>query len=141
MTKIRQVPTRFLLMLSAFVLVFGALAVVPASPAAAESWSAWTVQYPYAHNGCTNVTDTPGGFSFTDACNRHDGCYGGRWASRATCDQWFLNDMLNKCRKYDYQLVARCGSYAYSYYWGVRWFGQKYYDSHGVLVRISTRIA
>jgi hypothetical protein len=129
------------LLMAALILISGLTLVggsVNAQSASAESSSTPTAEYPWAHNGCTGVTDYPGSANFTYACNHHDGCYGGHWADRATCDKWFLNDMMNYCSKLSFFLVTGCVAAAYPYYWGVRAFGQKYYDAAGVVVRINT---
>jgi hypothetical protein len=111
--------------------------MIGATPAFAESSSTLTPQYPWPHNGCTRVSDNPSGVSFTYACNHHDGCYARHWASRATCDAWFRNDMDNACKNGPWYLRGSCENYALIYYSGVRLFGQKYYDSKGELSRIN----
>lgn len=113
-------------------------AIVTVAPASAESSSTLTAQYPWPHNGCSVVTDNPTAASFTYPCNHHDGCYGGRWADRATCDQWFLNDMMNACRRLPYVMIGGCVAVAYVYYGAVRVLGQGFYDSNSQLARIST---
>jgi hypothetical protein len=111
---------------------------VGATPALAESSTTLTAQYPWPHNGCTIVSDNAPGASFTYACNHHDGCYAGHWANRATCDQWFLNDMSAACRTAPFEMITGCMATAYVYYGGVRAMGQSHYDSNGAQVRIST---
>lgn len=107
------------------------------SVASAESSSALTPQYPWPHNGCTRVSDSPSGVSFTYACNHHDGCYARHWADRGTCDAWFRNDMLSACDRAPWYLQQDCSRWAFIYYGGVRALGQKYYDSRGELSRIN----
>ncbi|WP_270886567.1 phospholipase A2 [Pedococcus sp. 5OH_020] len=113
-----------------------------ATPASAESSSAWTTQYPWPHNGCTRVTDYPmPSVSFTYACNHHDGCYAYHWADRGTCDAWFRNDMYGACwnaYRWNGLLYNSCIVIATGYWTGVRILGQQFYDSNGTLTRIST---
>jgi Prokaryotic phospholipase A2 len=109
-----------------------------ALPASASSSTTITAQYPWPHNGCTSAPDNPAGASFTYACNHHDGCYARHWADRATCDQWFLNDMMTACRRLPFEMVGNCAGMAYVYYYFVRVKGQPFYDSNGTMVRIST---
>ncbi|HSX01565.1 MAG TPA: phospholipase A2 [Candidatus Saccharimonas sp.] len=129
--------SRALMVLALIAFLPVALVAAP-SPAMASSSSTLTAQYPWPHNGCTGVTDNPAGASFTYACNHHDGCYAGHWASRATCDTWFRNDMINACRRLPFEMIGNCGIVANLYYYAVRLFGDKYYNSGGTLVRIST---
>jgi len=130
---------RFALAVIATVAFSGIAAGISASPAAAESSSAITSQYPWPHNGCTRVTDYPSpGVSFTYACNHHDGCYAGHWASRDVCDYWFYNDMVNACYLGPWYQRGTCLVVAGAYWSAVRLLGQRYYDSNGSLSRIST---
>jgi hypothetical protein len=89
-----------------FVIGLIGVGVATATPAAAESSTTLTAQYPWPHNGCTGVSDTVMGVSFTYACNHHDGCYGGHWATRATYDQWFFNDMKNACTRLPFEMIG-----------------------------------
>jgi hypothetical protein len=137
----RKVSSRVLAAFAAFLMslgLIGGVSVATASPALAQSSTTLTPEYPWPHNGCTAVTDNPAGASFTYACNHHDGCYGGHWADRATCDTWFRNDMLNACRRLPFEMVGTCAVWANIYYYAVRAFGDKYYNSNGQLSRIST---
>src|SRR5947209_42860 len=57
----------------------GALAVVPGQHAGApvRAMADDPPQEPW-YNGCSSpFGDSPGGYTFTDACNWHDLCYGG----------------------------------------------------------------
>jgi hypothetical protein len=139
-----RIVQRVVMALAAVLIIAGATSATvasTASPAAASSSTTLTPQYPWPHNGCTGVSDTPLGASFTYACNHHDGCYGGHWASRSTCDAWFYNDMIAACRHLPFEMVGGCSVWAGIYYGGVRAFGQKYYDSNGQLTRINTPMA
>jgi Prokaryotic phospholipase A2 len=141
MFSIRNQIGRSLTALSIILGIFGGSMVFSTSPAFAESSSALTAEYPWPHNGCTAVTDRPfAGVSFTYACNHHDGCYAGHWASRETCDAWFRNDMFAACREahLPFEMGGGCASWTLAYYEAVRIFGQKFYDSNGAQVRIST---
>lgn len=129
------------IILSAVALALSALltATPLGSVASAESSSAWTPQYWWPHNGCTHVTDTPLGVSFTYACNHHDGCYALHWADRGTCDAWFRNDMFAACYAHaPWYLVTACTGVANTYWTGVRLLGSSYYNSGGTVTRIST---
>ena len=126
------------LLLSSMLIAGASVAVAPT--ASASSSSATTSQYWWPHNGCTSVPDAPAWpVSFTYACNHHDGCYALRWSSnRGTCDAWFYNDMINTCNSYWWLNLSSCYSWASIYYVGVRVLGQKYWDSNGQLLLIST---
>ncbi len=123
-------------LLTMVITVFG-IALVNAPAASAESSSTPTAQFPWAHNGCTGVPDDPSGVSFTAACNYHDGCYGGHWASRSTCDLIFLGNMIKACNAQWYYHYNACRAWALIYYAGVRIFGQPFYDAGGTS-RINT---
>jgi hypothetical protein len=98
--------------------------------------------HPWDTDGCSVVPDSglhtskvwtgygtlphTASFDFNHACVHHDGCYRGRWASRATCDSWFLNDMRASCAaSHPRSWASRevCANKAYQYYLGVRAFG------------------
>lgn len=114
---------KFLCLLASLLLALGVLVTVNAPNAAAYSDTTITSQYWWPHNGCSTPTgDAPSGVSFTDACNRHDGCYWGHWADKGTCDQWFLNDMRNACGSSGW-----CTTVAYAYYAAVAAFGWPFY--------------
>ncbi|MEO8283364.1 MAG: phospholipase A2 [Pseudarthrobacter sp.] len=120
---------------------YGAATVAAAPPAAAESSSAYSPQYPWPHNGCTIAPDAPSGISFTYACNHHDGCYAGHWASKVTCDLWFYKDMSIACATAWWApqvMRTACLEAATIYYGFVVARGQPYYDSKGQQVRINT---
>lgn len=114
----------------------GIMTLVPVignmAPASAHNGDHW-----WPNNGCTAAPE----LYFNHACVHHDGCYGQRWADRATCDQWFLNDMLGKCRTLPFDLVASCAGTAYIYYGFVRAFGGPFYDSPEVATRIGVPLA
>jgi hypothetical protein len=94
-----------------------------------ESWS---------NNGCTAVPDSGwhwgARFDFRHACVHHDGCYGGHWASRSTCDEWFWNDMYAWLSRRHRQL---CYDIGYAYYRGVRNFGSPFYNNRSISARMS----
>ena len=115
-------------------MLVGALVGVSAGSASADP-------YPWPHNGCMSAPDRPSGADFTYACNHHDGCYALHWANRATCDAWFRNDMVSACRQVPFEMAGGCVVTAGIYYGAVRIFGQVYYDSPSLSVRISTRMA
>ena len=92
-------------------------------------WHSWP------SDGCTKVPNwMPTVYNFTHACQHHDGCYVQRWAPRATCDQWFLNDMNASCRTGStfFTNRANCYAIALAYYAGVRACGQYSYDNRSV---------
>jgi RHS repeat-associated protein len=70
------------------------------------------------------IPDSPG-FDFTDACERHDACYGRCGASKASCDTAFHNDMAYQCASYrsDDPRFHLCNRLANSYHHAVVWFG------------------
>lgn len=91
--------------------------------------------HPWPSDGCTKVLNwVPGVFNFTHACQHHDGCYVNRWASRTTCDSWFLNDMNASCPPSSILWINRpnCYSTAYTYYLGVSACGAYSYDHRSV---------
>ncbi|MCU0495967.1 MAG: phospholipase [Anaerolineae bacterium] len=118
-----------------FALAFGFLILFASSTSSTVS-----AQYVPTPNGCgpENGPNVPDYFSFynlfgrTDrfpfvfACNVHDVCYGTLGASRAACDTQFLNNLLSICRNYSSTWVSRqyCNGLAYTYYYGVHWFGE-----------------
>ncbi|WP_139228898.1 hypothetical protein [Blastococcus tunisiensis] len=115
--------------------------------------------HPWSTDGCTVVPDSgihgtslyygqpPWGanmwttafYDFNHACIHHDGCYAGRWASKGTCDSWFLNDMRASCDAMypsDSQAAARivCRDRAWQYYVGVTTLGwPAYYASSSAI--------
>ena len=46
---------------------------------------------------CTGVSDTPGGYDFSLACKRHDGCYSDTTKTKKECDDSFRRDMETIC--------------------------------------------
>lgn len=92
--------------------------------------------HPWSTDGCSVVPDWGlwGGawFDFNHACIHHDGCYRNRWASKGTCDTWFLNDMNASCGALHPWWSARrgaCKDLAWKYYLGVVYFGGGAYSS------------
>jgi hypothetical protein len=112
-------------MLAAMVAVMGVLGV--ANPAAAQEEDQPPADEWY--NGCTGVSDSPGGYDFTDACNWHDLCYGGRIAGydRAGCDSTFHQFMDTIC-VHAYGAASDCLFYSAAYYTGVGVFGGFFYN-------------
>ena len=94
----------------------------------------------WSSDGCSVVRDYGwakyggrwGWFNFHHACVHHDGCYRHHWASKETCDQWFLNDMRASCRaiakRYPKLSEHACRDRAWWYYQGVRIFGRQAYN-------------
>jgi len=82
-------------------------------------------------NGCGSQgaegIDVPDSYlgvvSFTEACNRHDQCYGTEGMTRETCDAQMLEDTLEACG-----LVPGCSRMAVAYYLGVRVGGKEPYE-------------
>jgi hypothetical protein len=82
--------------------------------------------------GVLDVPDSGATFDFTDACAAHDACYaqGGTEADRRSCDQQFLEDMLQSCSDaWPNQWFKRhaCDSVAYTYYLGVHLGGWAFF--------------
>jgi Prokaryotic phospholipase A2 len=101
-------------------------------------------------NGCSVPTnpwwrDTPGGFNFHDACDRHDLNYVNRphgvneWG-RSVADLIFWYDMLDVCRRYVGQQRTNCRSWAQAYYAGVRSGGWFFYYHWDKWVRANVRV-
>ena len=88
-------------------------------------------------NGCTKVPDSIRGvFHFGHACDHHDGCYGGHWASRLGCDNEFWRNMSASCN-HDwpwYNFVSRraCRRVRNVYYAGVRALGYWAYNGWSI---------
>ncbi|HEV2756911.1 MAG TPA: phospholipase A2 [Actinomycetota bacterium] len=83
----------------------------------------------------------PAWFNFGHACLHHDGCYQHHWAERATCDQWFLNDMTASCAALHGWYTpnfATCYELALVYFAGVRALGDPFYDQHSAATPMST---
>lgn len=101
----------------------------------------------WTSNGCSFVPDHGMDFNFEHACDHHDGCYGNHWASRSTCDQWFLNDMRASCeamweggRHFGINQRERCYDRASIYYWGVRRFGDFAWDRRSAWVPMTPSV-
>lgn len=95
--------------------------------------------HPWSYDGCSLVqprgTHFGAYYDFLHACIHHDGCYRNRWASKATCDQWFYNDMMASCRAlhsvWSWQRPG-CMSRGSLYYLGVYYFGGNAYNNRTV---------
>lgn len=82
-------------------------------------------------NGCGSQgaegIDVPDSFfglvSFTEACDRHDRCYGTEGMTREACDDQMLEDTLEACG-----LIPGCARMAAAYYIGVRVGGREPYE-------------
>ncbi|AVV44190.1 phospholipase A2 [Streptomyces sp. ID05-04B] len=83
-------------------------------------------------DGCTGVKDSSSYFDFHHACKHHDGCYKFHWSDRATCDQWFRNDMEASCSAL--HANQACYAVARLYYFGVRAFGEVPWSMHNIEV-------
>jgi len=78
---------------------------------------------------CSGVPDAfPGVFNFTDACQKHDNCYGSCGRSKPECDWEFYKGMRAECARRGY---ARwnCNRIAETYYYGVDHFGGTFYNA------------
>jgi hypothetical protein len=96
--------------------------------------------HPWTSDACSKVPNwSPGFFNFTHACQHHDGCYRGHWASRSTCDRWFYNDMRASCRTSSTLGVmrTRCYQVALLYYTGVIALGHGAYKKHSHVIPLS----
>lgn len=72
----------------------------------------------------------------TPACEIHDRCYSRNSStSRYTCDRRFEQDLCYQCRRAYYgnnpRMLRKCTARANDYYWGVRWFGKRFYKGRG----------
>jgi hypothetical protein len=119
-------------------LVVGALFAGAGAASAQTAAAPPSSEFPYPHDGCTLVPEAPSGVSFTTACNHHDGCYGARELSRATCDGIFYREMVAACVADRGTHYYTCRSFASIYYLGVRAFGKPFYDSADPATRIRT---
>lgn len=109
-----------------------AVAAAPANATGDHTWPS---------DGCTAVSDQPGGYDFTDPCVHHDGCYAFRWASRLGCDRQFRRDMLAVCADQLLRADQRaCRRWATTYYLGVRAFGAVAYYCDAAAVGLECRI-
>ena len=75
---------------------------------------------------------------FTNACSNHDQCYEAcvpnfidNKKARANCDLYFFNDLIASCltNNIGSALFGLCISTTVSYYAGVRWKGQDFWDN------------
>ena len=90
----------------------------------------------WSTNGCTVVPDRIWGvFNFNHACDHHDGCYGGQWASRYSCDvtMWYdMNSSCNEMWSWWHPSRAACKTVRTTYYYGVRALGWHAYNSASI---------
>lgn len=160
MTRSRRIRSKLTAVLGVAFLLFAMAALAsPASPvitavsvvglqvdsASAHTGSSPAVgpmtYHPWENNGCTGVPNSAWGiYSFGHACQHHDGCYEGAWASRYGCDSKFRSDMMASCRwqhsAWSWRRYA-CYSAANTYYLGVRAFGGWFYNNGNVSVPLS----
>ena len=95
-----------------------------------------------AANGCGPtgfgplVPDRPLGVDFTEACDRHDGCYGTPWRevadtraeAKRACDSRFLTDLQDACYASPTRHLDACLDLADAYHAAVRsWLGEVAY--------------
>lgn len=92
--------------------------------------------HPIPVDGCSApfpLGDAPAGvfFSFKDACDRHDGCYGFCGTSKLGCDIAFLNDLVAVCDRGIGSAAEKslCQFWARAYYTAVVNLGLPFYDS------------
>ncbi|MBD3239199.1 MAG: hypothetical protein GF331_01330, partial [Chitinivibrionales bacterium] len=68
------------------------------------------------------------GWDFTEACQKHDECYGDGAKTRKQCDDEFKSNMMNSCKdSYTEGTRADCERNARTYYNAVRMFGGSKY--------------
>ena len=67
-------------------------------------------------------------YSFTDACTKHDKCYGTCKASKASCDVDFLFNMKDVCNSMSGYAYFDCMFAAHTYYAAVALLGDIAYD-------------
>jgi hypothetical protein len=128
----------------AAVALLATLAVASAPPAAASTGHgsvatpANLTAHPWPHDGCSASPERGPGWDFHHACIHHDGCYRGHWASRRTCDRWFLRDMRSSCQVLHGGGWRRwpCVAVAAVYHSAVRLFGASAYDRRRVDVPV-----
>jgi hypothetical protein len=86
-------------------------------------------RHPWSTDGCSASPERGPGWDFHHACVHHDGCYRGRWASRSTCDGWFLRDVRASCSVLHRGGRSRdlCRFVAAVYHHAVRTFGASAY--------------
>lgn len=90
----------------------------------------------WSTNGCTVVPDRVWGvFNFNHACDHHDGCYGGQWASRYGCDaeMWYdMNSTCNEMWSWWHPSRGACKVVRDTYYAGVRALGYYAYQQSSI---------
>lgn len=92
----------------------------------------WTPQ----PNGCSSPLpnpDNPTGCSdtsFLGSCNVHDECYQTCNSNRDSCDNDFLDAMLEVC--IGSSCAYPCSEYAYVYYGAVHNYGESYWEDDQV---------
>jgi hypothetical protein len=96
-------------------------------------------RHPWPTDGCTASPERGPGWDFHHGCVHHDGCYRGHWASRRTCDSWFLRDLRASCR-YLHPTIGfgrwACDFLAATYHAAVRLFGAPAYLARLVTVAV-----
>jgi hypothetical protein len=83
-------------------------------------------RHTWSTDGCSASPERGPGWDFHHACVHHDGCYRQHWASRSTCDSWFLRDMTASCAVTHRSPGAGrnlCRFFAAVYHQAVRRFG------------------
>ncbi len=141
------------------------MALMAAPASATTTWGVNATPYnngshPWSTDGCSYVPDsgthakkiaygsapfytyvwTFASWNFNHACIHHDGCYRGHWASKSTCDSWFLNDMRASCgamHPSDWARRAVCNDKAWQYYSGVVALGWPAYSGWSYDARIA----
>ena len=105
-------------------------ATTETGPAHTATWNI-EADKPWANDGCSASLDSGWWGNFHQACVQHDGCYRQHWASKSTCDQWFLGDMKASCsasfRFWDPR-TGPCHAQAYAFFLGVTTFGGDAYN-------------
>ncbi len=92
--------------------------------------SSWMLRYPFYY-----TARVAGYYNFFHACKHHDGCYHYHWASRATCDLWFKNDMYASCTAL--RSNDACCARANLYYAGVRAFGEFFWQHRDIRIAMN----
>jgi Prokaryotic phospholipase A2 len=130
--------------LAAIFLSIGLAVLVPAPAGATPTHGAVATPandgpHPWPTDGCSASPERGPGWNFHHGCVHHDGCYRGHWASRRTCDSWFLRDLRASCRhlhpgggfgRWACELLAAV------YHAAVRAFGAPAYAAHLVTVPV-----
>lgn len=75
--------------------------------------------------------DSPNGFSFLNACNKHDKCYGKCGKDKTRCDSDFRDDMQKECNKINSKGGTRkkCEKIAKVYHFAVKRLGHEAYET------------